>query len=287
MRREFDTPQPIGATIEISVGNVRVTAAGSGTARVEVAPANPDKPADRRAVDSATVEFGDGRLVVKTPRTWRSWSPVGDDGAVEVHITLPADSSLSGSLAMGAIRGTGRLGGCRLHTGAGEIRLEEAATVELSTGAGDVTVDACHGDAVVKTGTGAVELGVVASDVVVKNSSGATHIGEVGGDLRARSATGGITAGRCSGSVSAKTAAGNVRLGGLKQGTVEADTAMGSVEIGVADRVVAWLDLATGLGTVENLLDTGGPPDPDEPQVQVRAHTGVGNITARHDTVPT
>jgi hypothetical protein len=55
---------------------------------------------------------------------------------------------------------------------------------------------------------------------------------------------------------------------------------MGDVEIGIATGASAWLDVKTGFGQVRNALDESAKP-PAQPgeTVEVRAHTGFGDIT--------
>jgi hypothetical protein len=62
---------------------------------------------------------------------------------------------------------------------------------------------------------------------------------------------------------------------------VVAETAYGKVEVGVADGVAAWLDLGTGYGMVHNELDAADRPGAGEPTVEIRAKSGMGDITVR------
>jgi hypothetical protein len=53
------------------------------------------------------------------------------------------------------------------------------------------------------------------------------------------------------------------------------------VDVGVRAGVAAWLDLHTGCGRVEKLLDTGGQPERSQDTVEVRARSSFGDITIR------
>ena len=94
---------------------------------------------------------------------------------------------------MAMLRCTGRIGGCRFKTGAGDIHLDQAGPLDLRAGAGDITVGRAAGSVEVSTGTGAVGIGSVDGTAVVKNSNGDTWIGEVTGDVRVNAANGRIT----------------------------------------------------------------------------------------------
>ena len=234
------------------------------------------------AAEQTRVEYANGRLLVRAPKGWRQWSPFGPRGgheSIEVEIDLPAGSSLSGQAGVGAIRCTGRIGVCRFRVGVGDIRVEEAGSVELKTGAGDVVLDRIDGNAEVTTGSGSVGIASVAGRVIVKNGNGETWVGEVTGEARVNAANGRISIDRAHAGVVAKTANGDVRLGQVERGAVVAQSAFGSVEVGVHDRVPVWLDLDTKFGTVHNDLDAADRPGPSEDVVEVHAQTSMGDIT--------
>ena len=70
-----------------------------------------------------------------------------------------------------------------------------------------------------------------------------------------------------------------MRVAEAVQGSVEARTGYGEIQVGIPDGTAAWLDLSTGYGQVHNGLDRSGPPEPGEESVEVRAHSGYGDIT--------
>jgi len=278
----FDTPDPISVTLELGVGDVRVVADERTDTTVDVRPSDPSKRGDVMAAEQTRVEYADGRLVVHAPKGWRKWSPLGPFGgreSIDVQIDVPAGSSVSGQLGVGAMRSTGRIGPFRFRTGVGEIRVDEADSVELRTGAGDVILGRVDGAAEVTTGSGAVGIARVDGRAVVKNGNGDTWIGEVTGDVRVNAANGRISIDHAHAGAVAKTANGDVRLGRVERGEVVAQSAFGVVEVGVADRVAAWLDLDTKFGTVRNDLDEAERPGSSEETVEVHAQTSMGDIT--------
>lgn len=281
--KTFETPEPISVTVELGVGDFRVVASERIDTAVDVRPSDPSNRSDVMAAEQTLVEYANGRLLVRAPRGWRKWSPLGPRGheSVGVQIEVPTGSSLSGQMAVGAMGSTGRIGRCAFRTGVGSIRVDEAGSVELKTGAGDIVVDRVDGAAEVTTGSGAVALSSVDGRAVVKNGNGETWLGEVTGEARVNAANGGISIDRARANVVAKTANGGVRLGRVERGAVVAQSAFGTVEVGVADHVAAWLDLDTKFGTVQNDLGEAERPEPTEETVEVHAQTSMGDIVIR------
>jgi DUF4097 and DUF4098 domain-containing protein YvlB len=276
----FQTPQPISVAFELRVADVRVAAGEREDTTVQVRPSDPSRPDDVTACEHTRVEYSDGRLLIKGPRRLREWSPFSDGGSIDVDVELPADSDLSGHVVAGGFRCTGSLGRCELKSSAGEISLDQAAQVKLST-AGDIRLQRVTGDAEVTTATGDVRAGEIGGSAVIKNANGDTRIGAVGGDLRVKAANGDIDVGASHGSITAKTANGRVRIGSIHRGSLIAETAAGHIEVGIADGVAAWLDLHTHYGNVENGLDATDAPGSADEQVDIRARTGFGDIIVR------
>ena len=239
----FDTPEPISVTVELGVGDLRVVASDRADTVVEVRPTDPAKKGDVTAAEQTRVEYAGGRLLIKAPKSWRRYTPLGGGESVDVQVELPAGSQLRGETGVAALRCQGRLGECHYKTGLGDIQLDQAGAVQLRTGMGDITVERAAGDAEVTTGSGSLRVDRIDGAAVVKNSNG------------------------------------DVRLGEVAHGTVDAQTAMGKVEIGIRDGAGAWLDLNTRYGTVRNDLDAAERPGPGEDAVEVRARTAFGDIT--------
>ena len=125
----FDTPEPITATIDVAVGDVRVTA-GDGTATVvDVRPSDASNTDDVKAAELTRVEYASGQLLVKAPKL-RSWLSRSGGGSVDVTIELPAGSQVHGAGQTTDFRFDGRLGDSRIKTGMGNIALDQADTAE-------------------------------------------------------------------------------------------------------------------------------------------------------------
>jgi hypothetical protein len=280
----FETPESISAAIELVMADIRISASDRTDTVVEVRPSDPARQTDVDAAEHVRVDYSAGALLVKATGRWRSWSPFGYGGSVEVDVALPTGSQLKAT-SVGAVRTTGELGDCRIKTSIGGVYVEQAATVALATSAGDISLERATGDAALTTASGEIRAGGIDGTVVVKNSNGDTHLGRVTGELRVKAANGDIVIGRVHGSAIAKSASGDIRISAVGTGSVIAQTGHGSIEIGVPDGTAAWLDLGTGYGQLRNALDVGGPPGPDDPRVEVQAQSGYGDITV-HRSYP-
>jgi hypothetical protein len=275
----FDTPSPILVTLEVGVGDVRITASDRNDTTVTVRPSDPDKKSDVVAAEQTRVEFADGRLLVKAPKGWRRYTSRARGESIEVEIELPAGSRLRGDTGVVALHCTGRLGECHYSVGVGDLRLEQAGPVHLTTGVGDIEVDRVGGNAEISTGSGALRIGAVDGTAVIRGANGDTWIGDVSRDLRVRSANGSIAVDHAHATVVAKTSNGDVRLEDVERGSVVAQTALGTIDIGIRHGVAAWLDLDTKFGRVDNGLDSAGRPARGEDTVEVRARSAFGDIT--------
>jgi hypothetical protein len=276
----FDTPGPISATIDLAIGDVRISAGDRGVTVVAVQPSDASNEEDLKAAELTRVEYEHDQLLVKAPKL-RSWLSRRGGGSIDVAIELPAGSHVHGGLGMGDFDCDGPLGDCRIKTGLGRIRLDCADTPNLRTGAGDITVGRATGHAEVTAGSGEVRLREVESSAEIKNSNGDTWVGVAGGDLRLNAANGSIAVDVAHANVGAKSANGDVRLGEVVRGTVVLETKMGDLEVGIREGTAAWLDVSSRFGHVRNALDAADAPEPSAETVEVRARTSVGEIVIR------
>ena len=275
----FATSEPISVVVELSIGNVRVTASERTDTVVEVRPSEESDESDVEAAQQVRVDRTDGTLRIIGPKRLFDFSK--KTRSADVIIELPAGSSVSAGTQAGDLHCAGRLGDCRLKTSAGDVSVERTGSLRLSTSAGQVLVGRVAGNAEISTGSGKIKIGEVEGDAVVKNSNGETTIDAVGGDVRVRAANGDITIERAGAGVDAKSANGALRVGEVKRGSVVLGTSMGAIEIGIAAGTAAWLDLNTVSGRVRNELTASAGPDGTEETVQVRARTYVGDIIVR------
>ena len=299
----FDTPEPISVTIELPVGDVRVSASDRADTVVHVRPADESHEPDVRAAEQTRVEYAAGRLLVAAPKP-RGLGLFGKPGSIDVAIELPAGSHLHAETGAAGFHATGRLGECRVKTGAGDLDFGEtgvlglstgagaitvdrvAGPAEVSTGAGAITVDHVAGSAAVSTGSGRVRLGEITGGAVVKNSNGDVRIGEIAADLQVNVANGDIMVDRAGAGITARSARGDVRIGDLQRGSASLKTGFGEIEIGIHAGTAARVDASTQFGHVRNLMDAAASPGPSDEIAEVRARTSYGDIVIRHSGEP-
>lgn len=276
----FETPEPISATIDVPVGDVRISAGDGGVTVVEVRPGDASDEEDVKAAELTRVEYANGRLLVKTPKPRVRLSRSTRD-AVDVTVELPAGSHLHGSGQATDFRCDGRLGDCRIKTGMGHIQLDQAAVVNLKSAIGDISVDRATGHAEVTSGSGDARVRELDVTAVIKNANGDTWVGAAGGDLRLSAANGDIAVDVARAGVVAKSANGDVRVGEVARGAVVLETSLGDLEVGIREGTAAWLDVRAVAGRVLNALDAAEPPEPSAEKVELRARTTAGSIVIR------
>jgi hypothetical protein len=273
----FETPEPITATVDVVIGEVRIAASDRGDTVVGVQPSDPSDKEDVRAAEQTRVEYADGQLLVKAPKL-RSWLPRKGGGSIAVSVELPSGSELRAAGQLADFLAEGRLGECRVKTGMGRIELAEVGTLSLKTGIGDITVDRVTGHADVKSGSGDIRLQRLDASGVIKNSNGDTWVGEAGGDLRVNAANGNIAVDAARASLVAKSSNGDVRLGQAVRGSVVLETGLGDVEVAIPEGTAAWLDVSANAGRVRNALEAAEAPGPGAETVEVRARTTAGDV---------
>ncbi len=272
----FDTPSRIVATLELVAGNARIIATKRVDTIVEVRPTDPNDDSDVQAASQTRVDYADGALQVRAPRT-HSLNFSRRTRSVDVTVELPAGSQVECDASLADVTSVGELGECNIKTSVGAIRLERCGTARLHTGGGHVAVDAVAGDADVSTGIGSVRIGAVDGDAVVRNSNGATRIGAASGKVQIRNSNGDIDIDRAVLGADARTANGSIRVSGVVGGTVSLRTSTGDVEVGVAAGTAARMDVHTGHGHVRDELGAGEAGEADR-RTEIRARTSFGDI---------
>jgi hypothetical protein len=282
----FETPEPISVTIAIGVGDVRITATDRSDTVVSVTPSDSSKQSDVHAAENTRVEYSQGSLLVKAPRSWKRYTPFGGGESIDVAIELPSGSRVEAEADVANFTSRGRLGECRFTTAVGKIRIDETGPLHVSTSGGNVSVDRMAGRGEI-TGSGQIRIGEIDGSAAVKNLNGAIWVGEVTGDLRCNSAHGDVTIDRALGAVTAKTANGAVRIGEVVRGSVELGTAYGELEVGIREGTAALLDVRSSYGSVRNSLQASDRPEPSDQTVEVRARTSFGDILIHRSRLET
>lgn len=173
----FDTPTPIRAVVDVPGGQVRFIAADRTETTIEIRPADAAKGRDVKAAERTTVELHEGTLHVTTPTKHEAFGP---SGAVEVTVQLPVGSAAEVT-GVAELRGVGRLGDVVADDSYGHIKLDEAATVRLTTQAGDVSVGRLTGPAQISTAKGDIRIAEAVRGALVLT----TQMGDVTVDAAA------------------------------------------------------------------------------------------------------
>ncbi|MFF0742837.1 DUF4097 family beta strand repeat-containing protein [Streptomyces sp. NPDC004111] len=148
----FATTAPVTAHLDIPAGTVRLIAADRTDTTVEIRPANPARSRDTKAAEQITVEHTDNTLRISTAPAKNRL--LGNSGAVEITVQLPAGSHLHAKLAAGELRGVGRLGHVTLDAAQARIKLDETADAHLTLNDGDITLGRTTGPARLTTQKG-------------------------------------------------------------------------------------------------------------------------------------
>ncbi|WP_069885501.1 DUF4097 family beta strand repeat-containing protein [Streptomyces luteocolor] len=192
--QKFATPAAVTAVLDIAAGHIRLIATDRTDTTVEIRPADAGKSHDVRAAEDLQVTYADGTLSITAPDPKNRL--LGNSGAVEITVQLPAGSHLDATTAIGGLRGVGRLGNVTVDAQQATITLDETAGARLTVLDGDITVGRLTGPA----------------DLTAKK--GDLHVTEATrGDLTLRTDHGDITVGAAS----------------TTSATLDADTAYGRV----------------------------------------------------------
>lgn len=176
---KFETPAPIAAVLDIPAGRIRFIAADRADTTVEVLPADASNSRDVKAAEQARVEYGGGVLRIEASVQNRI---LGNSGAIEVTIQLPADSWVEAKAASAEFRGVGRLGDVVIEGSHGAIKLDEAASARLTLLAGDVAVGRLKGPAEISTKKGDIRIAeAVRGTVVLRTDAGEVSVGAARG----------------------------------------------------------------------------------------------------------
>jgi DUF4097 and DUF4098 domain-containing protein YvlB len=276
----FETPNQISVTVDLPLGTVHLMATSRTDTVVVVNPTDPSARMDVEAAEATVIDMADNALVVKVPKSGGLGSFIGltRSGSVDMTIELPEGSRVDITTGFADVLADGSLADVNVHSGAGNVRLDEAGVVTIATGAGSVNVNRVTGKGEI-TAAGDMHIGSIDGVAEIKNLNGKTWLGEVSGRLQVKSANGDITVGRARSDVAVKTANGSIQIGEVFTGSSTLETGSGNLEIGIGRGSAAWVDARTRFGRVHNGLEASGGPGSSRNTVEVRARTSFGDIT--------
>lgn len=280
LQTHFETSGPISLKIEVHQGDITLTtheadpADATGTTVRLV-------PRGRHGEEIAaafTVQARGDDVVVIAPKARDTAFGFGSRGSVDVHVALPAGSTIDARTGSGDVSAHGRLATVHATTGSGDLTFEDVESARLKSGSGDITARAVSGSVDAKTGSGDITLESATEAVDLVSGSGDIQLRRAQGDVKAKSGSGDLGIGSSSGDLDLMTGTGDVKLGAVHGGTVRAKTGTGDVMIAVAHGVAAYLDLNTVTGEVKIDLDDADGPDGSESQARLTVHSGSGDI---------
>ncbi|WP_280483741.1 DUF4097 family beta strand repeat-containing protein [Nocardia farcinica] len=175
----FATPEPISVVVDVLSAHVTVRATERADTVVHVRPSDAAETADIRAVERTVVDFTAGTLTVRTPKTWRTYTPFGGNPSIELTVEVPTGSQVKATAAVGDLTVAGESGRCELEISSGDITVErprDAVTAKTSMGAIRVG-EAVRGVLRLETGMGDLTVGVDPRSAVVMDTT--AHTGDV------------------------------------------------------------------------------------------------------------
>ncbi len=162
--QNFNTPGTISAVLDIPAGRVQLIATDRTDTTVEVRPVDAGKARDVKAAERTRVGYADGVLRIEASAGNQI---LGASGTVEVTVQLPAGSHVTVTAASAEFRAVGRLGDVSFEGAHGELKVDEAASVRVTTSSGDVAVGRLRGAAEISTDQGDITIAEAMSGIVV------------------------------------------------------------------------------------------------------------------------
>jgi DUF4097 and DUF4098 domain-containing protein YvlB len=177
--QKFDTPSPIRAVLDIPAGRVQFIAADRADTAVEVRPADASNGRDVKVAEATKVEYSEGVLRIEASAKNQFF---GASGSIEVTVQLPAGSRVEAKAASAEFRAVGRFGDVAFEGAYGSTKIDEAASVRVTSVAGDVTVGRVNGPAEISTSKGDIRVvEAVRGKVVLRAEAGDVSVGAAAG----------------------------------------------------------------------------------------------------------
>jgi DUF4097 and DUF4098 domain-containing protein YvlB len=275
----FPATSPVPVVVDVPFGNLHVIASQRDDVVVTVLPADPAKSGSVRAAEETRVQRDGDAVTIIYPSSWKQYVLPFAAGGAQVNIELPIGSHLSGKA--GSLYSEGLLGNVDLTLNGGDVRIDEAARLDLKVSAGSVVVGRATGPTSMKVSAGGVRITEFSGEGTVRASNGTTTVGSVTGTLDVVGAHSEITVGRVHGTLSVKSAHAGIRVDRVESGSVTLTTSYGSIEVDVPEGTAAWLDIASEHGTVRNQLTPTDGPVENEATAEIHASTGWGDVIVR------
>lgn len=136
-------------------------------------------------------------------------------GSNDIEVSCPADASVAVGTISGDVSLRGRFGPARIATASGDIRVEEAESVDARSISGDLEVGSCDGRCRLSTKSGHIEAGKT-------------------GPAQADTVSGRVHLDRTAGAVTVRTVSGNIEVGTDGSDAVKVRSVSGGVNVKIA-----------------------------------------------------
>jgi hypothetical protein len=276
----FDTPSPIDADLDVSIGHVDMIASERADTLVEITPTNRDRSGDASLARESTVSFEHGRLRIRVPRRLNLF---GQSDSVDVRIELPSGSRADIESAYGSVRIRGELDATRIVAKYGNVSADRLGDLVLVAPYGSVDIGEVDGRLDATVGHGQLRITRVTGDARLRGSHGVIDLGTVEGAIDA-STSGPLTIGRALGDVTARSAHGAIRVLEAEGGILRLENGYAEVEVGVPAGVAAWVDAASAHGAVRNELTPSPEAAPSDRTAELHLRTNWADILIRRAT---
>lgn len=232
---------------------------GRGSLTVDASP-RPDLVEGTVSADEDLLQQTNVRQDADTLRIWFP-AELFRMQTAHIRIGVPSGTALTARTGSADVTSSTTLGRCRITTGSGDVSLADAQDLDVSSGSGSLSAGTISGSgARLTSGSGDIVVGEARCPITAKSGSGNLLIRSLRrADLRASSGSGDIAVPSTSGSIDLRTASG-------------------SLTVGIADGLMAWLDLSSTSGAVRVAMDACNAPAEGEPYISVRARTASGEI---------
>jgi len=270
----FETPGRTTLAVRTGAGHVTVTAEDTDRTTVELTALN--GPAED-AIAQARVDQQGSSVLVDVPRhrvgLFRQGPSVG------IAITCPNGTVLQVKAESSDVRATGTFEHALVTTGSGDIDVEAVTGgAKLKTGSGAVSAGQVGEALLVSTGSGNVSVHQSGRSATLTAGSGDISIGELAGQVVTKSGSGDVEVGRLGGALLTKSGSGSLTVRRATSGSVKATGASGNISIGVEEGTAAWLDVSTVSGRVSQELGESDAPAEGQQRVEITARTVSGDL---------
>jgi len=271
----FETPGPVDLKVELSTGQIDISAEDVAQTTVELKAVHGDNVA-QDLIANARVEQSGNKVSVIMPKNKGGF--FGRKGQVHATITVPNESNLKVDTGSADLKARGRFGQTNINSGSGDIEIDQMASGDLKAGSGDIDVERVIGAVKVKTGSGDITVGDIGGDADLLAGSGDVVLAGGGGGVKVKTGSGDVVLDTGGSRVDAMAGSGDLVIKQVDRGEVFAKTGSGDVTIGVAHGTAAYLDIQTVTGDVRSSLDATESPQDGDATVSINVMSGTGDV---------